>query len=89
MVPGPGGRPAADEPCGCGADAMKIPAAEAPTTVAVAAAPQATGRVPIVLLNRFSSARMARNRAIPAGSSPVLRQPARREARIAAMMAAR
>jgi hypothetical protein len=88
-VLGSPGRMAADGPCGCGADAMKIPAAVAPTAVAVAAAPQATGRAPTVRPARWSSARMPRAMAIPTGSSPVFRQPARREARMASMTAAR
>lgn len=83
------GRTVADGPCGCGAVAMKIPAAEAPTTMAVVAAPQATGRAPNPRPARPSSARMPRAMAIPTGSSLVFRQPARREARMASMMAAR
>jgi hypothetical protein len=68
---------------------MKIPAAVAPTTVAVAAAVQATGWALIACRTRPSSARIARTRPMPTGSRPVLRQPARREARIASMTAAR
>jgi hypothetical protein len=88
-VLGPPGRPAADGGCERGADVMKIPAADAPTTVAVVAAPQATGRVATMRPTRPSSARIPRTRPIPTGSSPVRRQPARREARSASMMAAR
>ena len=86
---GPAGGPAANGACELGAEAMKIPAADTPTTVAVVAAPQATGRVATTRPARASSARMARARPTPTGSSPARRQPARREARIASMMAAR
>ena len=68
---------------------MKTPAAAAPTTVAVAAAAQATGWALIACRTCPSSARSASVRPIPAGSRPVFRQPARREARIASMIATR
>jgi hypothetical protein len=85
----PGGRAAAGERCGCGADTTKTPAAVAPSAVAVAAAPQATGRAPIVCPARPSSAPMPASRPTPTGSRPGFCQPARREARTASMIAAR
>jgi hypothetical protein len=72
----------------CGIVVRNTPAAEAPTTVAVAAAPQASGRILSTWTAWRNSVLPPSSSAIPAGGSPA-RHPLRREARIASMIAAR
>jgi hypothetical protein len=78
----------AGAPCRPGVGIRRIPAAEAPTTIAVAAGTHAAGRARSTFADRPSHERAARNNAIPAGGSPAC-QPVRREARIASTTAAR
>jgi hypothetical protein len=85
---GAAGGPAADGPCPCGVVVRNTPAADAPTTVAVAAAPQATGRILTAWPTCRSIVRAPRNTAIPAVGRPA-RHPDRREARTAVRTADR
>jgi hypothetical protein len=82
-----GGSLGAAELCPCGAVAMMIPAAEAPTATAVAAGTHAVGRARSTLADRASHIRRPTSSATPIGSPA--RHPARREARIASATAAR
>ncbi len=85
---GPGAYDGVGGLCLPGVGMSKIPAAEAPTTAAVAAATHAAGWVRNTFVVRPSHARSPTSSAIPAGASPA-RHPARREARIASATASR
>ena len=90
LCPVGGGPGCCDGPAGpwCGTAVTNTAAADALSTVAPAAAPQAAGRTRTVLTAPRISTRAARTRATPTGGSAA-RHPVRRVARIASITAAR
>jgi hypothetical protein len=73
----------------CGTAVMNTPAADAPATAVVAAAPHATGRALSAPPARHSAVRIPSSRTIAAEGRPPGRHSVRREARMASTTAAR